>query len=132
MAEPHYVPWNQQFNKVRTHRGLAWAEMKSWRTRVFPRQGGRRGRSRHSGEQLLDHFAADGSEALVTALVLVSQLRVVDSQAMQDGGLQVVDVDGVFNNVIAIIIRLAETDAWLDAAARHPDAEAAWVMVAPV
>src|SRR6266571_6269064 len=86
----------------------------------FLRQGSRR--SRHSSEQRLDHFAADVGEALVTALVLVSQLRVVDSQTMQDRGLQVVDVDRVFNNVIAIIIRLAEGDAFLDATARHPDA----------
>src|SRR5947199_6381567 len=56
----------------------------------------------------------------------------VDSQAMQDRGLQVVDVDRVFNNVIAIIIRLSEGDAFLDATARHPDAEAARVMIAPV
>src|SRR2546423_11762136 len=76
-------------------------------------------------QDFLNHLAVHVGEPEVAALVLERQLRVIDSEALEDGGLQVVDVNGVFGDVIAIIIGLALADAGFDAAAREPHGEAA-------
>ena len=65
----------------------------------------RRGRSREpgprsdpgriSGQDPLDHRAMHIGQAVVPPLVLESQLGVVDAQAMQDRGVQVMDVHRV-------------------------------------
>ena len=48
----------------------------------------------------------------------------VDAQAVQDRGVQVVDVDRVLDDVVAEVVGLAVDDARLDAAAGEPDGEA--------
>ena len=71
-------------------------------------------------------------EPEVSALKLVGQLGVVDTQGTQDGRVQIVNVDRVFHDVVAVVVGLAQTDAGLDAAAGEPHGEAAWMMIAPV
>ena len=56
------------------------------------------------------------------ALELERQPLVVDAQAVQDRGVQVVDVDRVLDDVVAEVVGLAVDDARLDAAAGHPHA----------
>ena len=56
----------------------------------------------------------------------------VDPQAVQDRGVQVVDMHRVLDDVVAEIVGLAVDDARLDAAAGHPDREAARMMIAAV
>ncbi len=55
----------------------------------------------------------------------------VEAHLVEDGGVEIVDVDGVFDDIIAKLIGFA-VHARLDAPARHPDREGAGVMVAPV
>ena len=50
----------------------------------------------------------------------------------EDRGVEVVDVDGVLDDVVAEVVGLAVDDAGLDAAAGHPHGEAAAVVVAAV
>ena len=50
---------------------------------------------RGSGQQLADHLAVDVGQAEISALESVSQLLVVDAQAVQHGGIEVVDVHGI-------------------------------------
>jgi hypothetical protein len=56
---------------------------------------------------------------------------VVDAQAVEQGGVQVVDVDGVFDDVVAEVVDGAVGQADPDAAGQ-PDGEAARVVVAAV
>ena len=51
---------------------------------------------------------------------------------MQDGGLQVVDVHGIFGDVDAVVVGLAIGHAAAHAAAGHPVGETVRVMVAAV
>src|SRR5260370_1983950 len=76
------------------------------------------------------HIAVHIRQPKIAALVAVYQARVIDAQAMEDGGVEVVDVDGIADDVVAVIVGLAVADAGLDAAAGEPHAEAAAVMVA--
>src|SRR3954471_3561307 len=51
---------------------------------------------------------------------------------MQGGGLEVMDVDRVAGDVVAVVVGFAVGEAGLDAAAGHPEGEAAAVVVAAV
>src|ERR1700754_1943813 len=50
---------------------------------------------------------------------------------MEDGGVEIVNMHRVFDNIVAKIIRFT-IDPRLDAAARHPDGIASWMMVASI
>jgi hypothetical protein len=47
-------------------------------------------------------------QSMVAALVLEGQPRVLDPQAVEDGRVQVVHLDGILHDVVAVIVRLAE------------------------
>ena len=78
------------------------------------------------------HDSMDVGQPEVAALKLEGQLRVVDAQAVQDRGVQVVHVDRILRDVVAVVVGLAVGDAGLHAAAGQPDGEAARMMVAAV
>ena len=71
-------------------------------------------------------------QAHVETLDFVSKPSMIDAEAVEDGCVQVVNVDGVFDDVVAEFVGFAVDDAGLDAAASHPDREAARVVVAAV
>jgi len=48
---------------------------------------------------------------------------VLDTHQIEDGGVQVMDLDGIFDGVVPKLVRLADRDAGLDPATREPDAE---------
>ena len=53
----------------------------------------------------------DAGEPHVEALELEGQAAVVDAQAVQDRGVEVVDVDRVLDDVVAEVVGLAVDDA---------------------
>ena len=59
-------------------------------------------------ERLLDDAAGGVGEAEVPALELVGQPRVIDAQAVQDRGVQIVDVDRILRDVVAEVVGLAD------------------------
>src|SRR5260370_33196747 len=66
----------------------------------------------------------DAGEAHVQALHAVGETAVVDAQAVQDGGVEGMDVDAVLDDVVAEIVGPAGAETGLDAAAGHPAGEA--------
>ena len=71
-------------------------------------------------------------DPVVTALETERQLFVVDAQGVHDCRVLVVNVDRILDDVVAVVVRLAVAETTLDAAAGHPDAEVASVMIASV
>ena len=71
-------------------------------------------------------------QADVEALEAVGQSLVVDAEAVQDGGVEVVQVDAVVLRVVAKFVGTAVDHAGLDAAAGQAHGEAVRVMVAPI
>src|SRR3954469_21335739 len=65
-------------------------------------------------------------------LELKRQLRVIDAQTPQYRRMQIMHVNRVPRDVVAEIIRLADRDARLDPASRHPHSETPWMVVAAV
>ena len=71
-------------------------------------------------------------EAVVPSLEEVSELLVVDSELVKNGGVEIVHVDGVLGDVVAEVVRAAVGHAGFDSAASHPEGEAARVVITAV
>lgn len=80
----------------------------------------------------MNNPAVNVGQAKIAALEAVRQSFVVDAQAMQNGGIEIVDVHGIFDDVVAEIVGFAVNDTRFNTAAGHPNREAARVMVAAV
>jgi hypothetical protein len=78
------------------------------------------------------HLAMHVSEAVMPALKFEGQSRVIDAEAVHQRGVQVMHVDGVTRDIVAVIIGLAVSHAGLDSAAGHPDGETARMMIAAI
>lgn len=83
-------------------------------------------------EQPIDGFPVDVGQPMVAALEFEGHFSVIDSQAMQQGGIQIVHMDCVSDNVVAVLVRFTETGACPDPATGHPDGEAARVVVSSI
>ncbi len=59
-------------------------------------------------------------EAVVAALELEGELFVVDAELVEDGGVEVVDADGILGDVVGVVVGLADGLSRLDAAAGEP------------
>jgi hypothetical protein len=57
-----------------------------------------------SGENAIDDVAVDIGEPVVAALVVEGEPFVVEAETVEDGGLEVVDVDRVFSDVEAEVV----------------------------
>ncbi len=73
-----------------------------------------------SGQNRFDDVPVDVGQAEVAALGTEGELLVVEAEAVHQGGLEVMDVDGIFHDVISQIIGGPVDGAGLDAAAGHP------------
>src|SRR5262245_31686969 len=83
-----------------------------------------------SRQQLLDDLAGDVGEAEVAALETIRQLQVIEAEQLQDGRVQVVDVDRLLDDVPANLVGLAQDGAALYSPTGHPDCEREGMMIA--
>src|SRR3954447_15306360 len=84
------------------------------------------------GENALHDFSVHIREAEPAPLEFVSQPFVVHPEEMEHGGVEVMHVHAVLHDVVTVLARLAVHGAGLCAAARHPKAEAARMMIPAV
>ena len=77
-------------------------------------------------------MAFDVGQAKIAAGVAVRELLVVEAQEMENRGVQVVDVDAVFDRFEAELVGRAVDISAADAAASHPHRESVVIMVAAV
>ena len=54
----------------------------------------------------------------------------IKAEQMQNGGLEIVNIDSVFNRMIAQVVRRTVRDSSLTTAPGHPDGECMLIMVA--
>src|SRR5580693_6475627 len=81
--------------------------------------------------ELLDRLRPlDADQLLVEAVVEVGQLVRVEPELVQNGGVQILDVVAILDGGAADLVRLADADAALDAAAGQPHREAVGVVIA--
>ena len=81
---------------------------------------------------MADNLAVDVREAEISALVAEHEPFVVDPQALQDGRIEIVNVNRVLQHVVAEIVGLTVNDTGLDSTTRHPLGVTPWMVVASV
>src|ERR1700704_5832237 len=86
----------------------------------------------HLNQNCFDYGSVDIRQPEMPSLELERQFGVVDTQAVQNGRMQVMHVDRILGYVVAVIVSLAVGNAGLDATACHPDREATRMVIAPV
>src|SRR4051794_38793394 len=84
-----------------------------------------------SGEQLGDYLAVNVRQTVIAPLEAVGQLLVVQAEQVQNSRLQIVNVDGILNDVIAEVVGGAHGDAPLDSSAGQPHRIGVLMVVAP-
>ena len=80
----------------------------------------------------MNDVAVDISEAAVDAVLTDGEAFVIDAHEVEDGGVEVVEVDGFVFGVVAVVVGRAVNGAWFDTAASHEHGEAVWIVVAAV
>ena len=88
---------------------------------------------RRSRDQFFDHAGGlDAGQALVEPLIAEGESLMVETQQPEHGGVEVVDVHGVLDDVVGEIVGFAVDGPGPRAAAGHPHGEAAGMMIAAV
>ena len=82
-------------------------------------------------DESVDDLAGDIGEPVASSLELEGQFFVVKPHQVKDGGMKIVYVDGVPDDVIAEVVGLA-IDTWFYPAPGHPDGKAAGVVIAAI
>jgi len=95
------------------------------------RQSGTGTKKGRLSDELGNDFARDVGEAEVAALEAVGEAGVVEAEEVEQCGVKVVDVNGVFDRFEAKVVSLAKDLSALDTATGHPNAEGVGMMVAP-
>src|SRR5262245_28516416 len=88
--------------------------------------------SRESRENLFHDVPVNVSQPEIAPLEAIRQSLVVDPQAVEQRRVEVVNVNGLIDDVVAEVVGFAVDDARLYAAAGQPHREIARVMVASV
>ena len=84
------------------------------------------------GECFLDDFSVDVGKSELAALKAIGEAFVVDAEEMKDRCVKVVNVDGVFKDVVAIVVGFSDSDSFFDSCSSHPHAEALGMMITSV
>lgn len=71
----------------------------------------------------------DIRQPVVAALEEIGQALVVDAEEVEEGGMEVVDMDRILRYVVAKLVRRAIGKAWADAATGKPKGETAGMVV---
>ena len=85
----------------------------------------------HSSQNISNDFCfLHAGEFEIQSLESVGEMFVVDAEEVQDGGVEIIDVNWIPGDVVTEIVGFAPGHAGFDAAASHPHGEASWMMVA--
>jgi len=88
--------------------------------------------TKHSGQDLSDHVPMHVREAIVSPEKSVGQTEVVDPQQMQNRRVEIVDVHGIFDDIVGKVVGAPVRQAPPDTAAGEPHREAPRMVIAAV
>lgn len=84
-------------------------------------------------QQLVDHSGwQNAGQTLIKSLILEVESFVVVAKLIHDGCVEVANVNGITDDIIAEVVSFAVDCAAFETTAGHPHGEAAWMMVAAV
>src|SRR5687767_3307090 len=71
-------------------------------------------------------------EPEIAALEAMGQARMIEAEEVENRGVEIVDVDAIADAVEAEVVAFTVHEAAFHAAAREPQGEAVWMMIAAV
>ena len=71
-------------------------------------------------QNVMHNIPMDVGQAVIAALESIGQTFMIDSQAVQNRGMKVMDMNGILFDVVAEIIRLSVFDSRLNPTPGHP------------
>src|SRR6476620_10441653 len=80
-------------------------------------------------QQVVYDLAFDVGKTKVAALKSIGQFRVIEAEQMQERGVEIVDVDFVFDHMETELVGFSERESGFETAAGHPHRESLRVMV---
>ena len=80
----------------------------------------------------MQHFSVDISQSKFAALKLVGEGSVIDTELMEDRGLEIMDVYSILGHTVTILDAASPVRSRFDSATGHPHREDPAVMIAAV
>ena len=77
-------------------------------------------------------MAAYISKSVTSPLVFINKFFMVVTKEVQYGGLKIVNVNRIFDNIISQFVCFSINDSRFYASSRHPDTEATGMMIATI
>ena len=83
--------------------------------------------------QIVDYLRVFNSgKSLIESLRLVGESFMVDTQQVERRGMEVANMNGIFDDIVRKVVCLAIDGSGFGTAACHPHRKAPWMMIAPV
>ena len=96
-------------------------------------RGRRKGRpffqSCFSGYDFLYDLSVNVSQAEVTAVIAIGESLVIETQLMENGGVEVMHMDLPFHGVVAIGVSISMGDPWFESTSGKPDSEPVRIVI---
>lgn len=83
-----------------------------------------------SQQNLIENLSRHVGQTKATAVVLISESLVLETEQVENRGVDVIDMNLVDGGRIAYFIRLTVADASFDSSAGHPEREAVGIVIA--
>ena len=84
------------------------------------------------GKEAPDNLAMNVCQSVIASLESIGQAGVVKSQKVEEGGVQIMDVNGILDDVIGKIVRPTEGESSSDACACQPNRVTAGMVISSV
>src|SRR5262245_29717808 len=117
----------RQRSRIRSDNSLAAAILGGFRVSAV--RGDAKSLAELAQDFLDNSCRLDAGQPLIKTQMADGETLVIEAEQVQDRRLPVVQVNRIFHDVVGEIVGFAVDCAWFDAAAAHPDGEAAGMMV---
>ena len=84
------------------------------------------------GNNTMNYFARNIRQPVPATQVFKNQFFMIQAQLMQNSGLKIVHMHRIFDDIVAKLVGFAIHNSWFNTTARHPDPEAARMMIASI
>ncbi len=85
-----------------------------------------------STDNVVHDGPVDIGQPKIPSGITIRQLVVIQSQQMQEGGVQIVHMYFVFDRFMPKLVGLAVSKPRLDSTAGQPNRKSAWIVIAPI
>src|SRR5687768_15242366 len=75
------------------------------------------------------HFTPYIGQAISSSQMFKCKFFVVQAQLVKNSGVKIINMNGIFYNIISKLVGFAITGSWFYSSTRHPDTITTWMMI---